>query len=109
VAAATLPMDAETMSQLKKSVSRIWMHNAADLYLFQGYTPNNVEALFDWLALNETDWEFCIGEFVFLIRKQNCAIPATMKDFALNSADEVSRYYCAPENKALIKEAFRQN
>lgn len=103
IASAAGPVDTDGMELLKKCVSRIWMHNSGDLVGFEGYVPNKVDALFDWLNLNETDWEYCVNEFTYFVNKHRADMPEHMRSFALDSADEVARFWGMPNNKAIEK------
>lgn len=96
-------VDGETFALLKRSINRIWMNNDGDLPGFQGYTQNRVEAILDWLNLNETSWEDCVQEFSYFIKNHTEQMSTYLMEFVRNSADEVARFMGASRNPALTK------
>jgi hypothetical protein len=92
----------DELSTLKRAVTRLWMENEAYLPEFQGYTPNKVDAMFDWLNLNDAEWEYCVNEFIFFIKNHTDGLSKDTANFIVNGADEISRYVNANDNEALI-------
>jgi hypothetical protein len=83
--------DTDSMELMRKSVSRFWNRNAASLPGFQGYTPNKIDSLFDWLALNETDASYCKNEVLPFFSQHADEIPTSLKQFITASAKEIAQ------------------
>lgn len=81
----------DNIQALRKSVDRIWKREASHLTQFQGYTPNKVESLFDWLSLNETGYDFCFDAFETHYNPLKDSLTEPMRTFVAHSAKEVAQ------------------
>lgn len=84
-------MNPDTNELMRKCVNRFWAQSKDTLPGFQGYTPNKVDAMFDWLGLNDADWEYCINEFAFIAKRHKDTAPAEVKEFVNKSARDLAR------------------
>ena len=107
--AAMENVNSERLEHLKRIVNKIWADHQGAIEGFQGYTVNKVEALFDWLCLNETDWEYCMDEFESFMKIYRQQMPVSMQFFVLQSAKDLSAALGNPANKALSRLENKMN
>lgn len=103
IAAATGPVDAETLDLLKKLVNRIWARSGNELPGFQGYMAGKVDSVFDWLNLNDTDWEYCSSAFGYFMNRNRSGIPESLKVFVRSSATEIAAIVAKEDNPVLAR------
>lgn len=101
VAAAGGAVNQEGLEALKKRVHRLWNRKGPELPGFGSYIPAKVDAVLDWLHLNETDWEYCLTGFGYLLNRFRDQIPSSMKDFIQSGAREIAAIAPEESNPAL--------
>ncbi|MCC7298583.1 MAG: hypothetical protein IT244_09650 [Bacteroidia bacterium] len=103
IASCEEPIDADGFDLLKKQVQKIWQKRGSQLEGFEGVMANKVEAMFDWINLNETDWEYCLQEFGYFANKNAAFLTGYNAQFVQESALEITRIFGGEQNKAFLK------